>query len=293
MRSGAALVLVDEKVGKDPGRLAEFIAERRLTVWYSTPSILGLLAQYGDLERRNLDALRLVLFAGEVFPIKHLRSLQRLIPQARYFNLYGPTETNVCTYHEMVERLPEERTEDLPIGRACAHVRTRVVDETGREVGPGQEGELWVDGEPVMQGYWNLPDRTDRAFESDADGRWYKTGDIVILDENGDYVFRGRRDRMIKKRGYRIELGEIESCLSRHDGVEEVGVVATADAERGVVVTAFVGAAGEGRPSIVGLKAFCAQHLPLYMVPDFFVISERLPRTSTGKVNYQELEQTS
>ena len=295
LRSGATLALVEEDLGKDPARLAEFIAETRITVWYSAPSILALMVRRGLLEQLDVSPLRLVLFAGEVFPISHLRELQRQLANRegkgpRLFNLYGPTETNVCTYHEVVERIPDEQVEDLPIGGVCPHYTARVVDPDGEDIPPGQVGELWMAGISVMKGYWNMPRETASSFADDGEHRWYRTGDLVIDTQSDQgFLFRGRRDRMIKKRGYRVELGEIESCLNAHEGVNEVGVVARPDEDRGALVTAFVGAAGETRPGIIALKAFCAQTLPLYMVPDRFMFLDELPRTSTGKVDYQNL----
>jgi amino acid adenylation domain-containing protein len=291
MKHGATLVLIGEEVGKQPVRLAPLIAERRLTIWYSAPSILSVLAQYGNLEQHDFSALRYVLFAGEVFPVKHLRRLKSLLPSPRYFNLYGPTETNVCTFYEIPDRIPEERSEPYPIGRACSHCRTRVVDERGQDVAPGTEGELVVSGPPVMRGYWNLPESTRRAFlEQDADGRWYKTGDIVIEAGDGNYTYVCRRDRMVKRRGYRVELGEIEAGLYKHPAVREAAVVALPDEEAGIRIRAFLSCAGEKRPSLIELKRFCAENLPIYMVPDAFTFLETLPKTSTDKVDYQGLK---
>src|SRR5262249_40089576 len=161
-----------------------------------------------------------VLFAGEVFPIKHLRTLKTLWPHPRYFNLYGPTETNVCTFYEVPGKIPEDRTVPFPIGRVCAHVRGKVVDERGHEVPYGVEGEFCMAGRSVMQGYWNLPEQNSKAFLLDDPG-WYKTGDIVIEADDGNYIYVGRRDRMVKRRGYRVELGEIEAGLYRHPAVKE------------------------------------------------------------------------
>ena len=159
MKHGATLVLVDEEIGKDPIRLARLISDKRITVWYSTPSILSFLAQYGRLEQYGFPDLRLVLFAGEVFPIKHLRILKDRLSKPRYFNLYGPTETNVCTYYEVPATISMEHTKPFPIGQACSHYKNRiqVVDEQGQEVERGHEGELIPSGPGVMQGYWNLP----------------------------------------------------------------------------------------------------------------------------------------
>jgi amino acid adenylation domain-containing protein len=294
LKHGGALVLIGEDVGKEPSRLAGLIEDRRLTVWYSAPSILSLLAQYGDLEKRALSSLRLVLFAGEVFPVKHLRAFKALIPGPRYYNLYGPTETNVCTYHEIPATISAERTDPYPIGKTCEHLLSRVVEVDGRDVAPGDEGELCIAGPGVMQGYWNLPEQTARSFLLDGAGaRWYRTGDVVRANADGDYVFLGRRDRMVKRRGYRVELGEIEAGLYRHPAIREAAVVAIPDEEAGVRIRVFLSCREGQRPSLVQLKRFCAENLPLYMVPDAFDVLDALPKTSTDKIDYQRLKETA
>lgn len=293
IKHGGSVVLIAEDVGKDPQRLAALIAETQITSWYSTPSILSLLAQYGKLEQHEYSTLRTILFAGEVFPIKHLRTLKALLPGPRYFNLYGPTETNVCTYYEVPTHIPAEQTQPFPIGRACSHYQIKVVDEAGQTVAAGQEGELCAGGPGVMSGYWNLPERTAQAFLTDTLGeQWYKTGDIVVQEPDGNYIYIGRRDRMVKKRGYRIELGEIEAGLYRHAAIREAAVVAIKNQEQGVQIKAFVSCREEAkRPSLIELKRFCAETLPAYMAPDFFSFQATLPKTSTDKIDYQKLMQ--
>jgi acyl-coenzyme A synthetase/AMP-(fatty) acid ligase len=243
------------------------------------------------LQRYDYSELKTVLFAGEVFPIKHLRLLKSLLPEPRYFNLYGPTETNVCTYYEVPREIPEERTQPFPIGRACSHYDVKVVDEQGRDLPAGAEGELCASGAGMMVGYWNLPERTAAAFLSDPDGRrWYKTGDIVVEEADGNYTYVSRRDRMVKKRGYRVELGEVEVGLYRHPAVKEAAVIALSDEEYGVRLKAFLSCQGEERPSLIEFKRFCMEHLPGYMVPDLFSFHETLPKTSTDKIDYQQLK---
>jgi amino acid adenylation domain-containing protein len=303
LKHGATLVLIPEDVGKEPQQLARLIAETKMTVWYSTPSILSLLVQYGKLETHDLSQLRMVLFAGEVFPIVHLRALHAILPEPRYFNLYGPTETNVCTYYELSPEIPADRVDPFPIGVVCSHLTGAVVDEEGREVDGGEEGELCIRGESVTPGYWNLPEQTARAYldvgvgatsgvpvtSLPANERWYKTGDLVREDAAGDLVYMGRKDRMVKKRGYRVELGEIESCLYRHPQVREAAVVAIPHDELGLQVRAHLATRDGGRLSLIQLKAFCSQHLPVYMIPDVFRFHEELPKTSTDKTDYQTL----
>lgn len=289
LKHGATLVLVDEGTGKEPLSLAALIAEQGITVWYSTPSILNVLAQYGKLQRHDFSALRLVLFAGEVFPVPQLRRLKESWHGMRYFNLYGPTETNVCTYYEIPAQISPDRKEPFPIGRTCEHLRSRVV-EGDEDVAQGTEGELVIAGPGVMSGYWNLPDLNDRAFLVDGTGeRWYRTGDIVIEDASGDYIFHGRRDRMVKRHGYRIELGEIEAALARHPAVAEVAVAGIASGGSAVRIQAFLTVRDTSVPSIIDLKQFCVSTLPRYMVPDGFTFLDAIPRTSTDKIDYRRL----
>jgi amino acid adenylation domain-containing protein len=292
IKHGARVVLISEERGKQPLQLAPLIAENRITVWYSTPSILRLLVEFGKMERHDYSALRLALYAGEVFPPKHQRALRNLWPHPRYYNLYGPTETNVCTYDQVVDVPPDDFTGPLPIGRACSGDRTRVVDPDGKDVNRGEEGELLVAGGSVMLGYWNLPERNAQAFAEDADGaRWYRTGDVVVENGAGEYIFLGRRDRMVKRRGYRVELGEIEAALHRHELISEAGVIAVPDAESGVLIKAFVSWTGADTPSIVELKGIAAAALPAYMIPDRFTVVSALPKTSTDKLDYQKMRE--
>ena len=289
-KHGSRLVLINEDTGKDPLRLAATIAEERITHWYSTPSILTLLCEYGRLERYDCSALRAVLFAGEVFPVPKFRAIRERWPQARYFNLYGPTETNVCTWYEVPADGSWQNRDTFPIGRTCEPNLGRVVDEHGSEVPPGVPGELVITGPNVMQGYWNRPELTAASFVADAAGRrWYRTGDIVTAESDGGYTYRGRRDRMVKRRGYRVELGEIEAALLRHPDVREASVVATRDEDWGVRIAAFV-SCHEGRSlSIIALKTHSSNQLPPYMIPDVFRKVDALPRTSTDKVDLQAL----
>jgi acyl-coenzyme A synthetase/AMP-(fatty) acid ligase len=286
---GATLVLIGEEAGKEPMRLARLIAERRLSVWYSAPSILTFLVQFGGLDRLDLSALRLVLFAGEVFPVKYLRALQELLPAPRYFNLYGPTETNVCTYHR-VRPADLHRTEPVPIGRPVTGARVSVVDEDGRVLdGPDAFGELIVEGDCVTPGYWR------RESEPAAEDHWrhrHATGDLVSY-EGDELVYRGRKDRMVKVSGYRIELGEIEAAVLRHPDIADAAVVLdTAGADRRIALYYTLRTPGRG-PGLVALKRHCARFLPRYMLPRTATRLDELPRNANGKTDYRRLSGTA
>ena len=142
-----------------------------------------------------------------------------------------------------------------------------------------------------MKGYWGLEEQTFRSFLIQGSERWYRTGDIVREGDDGNYIYQGRHDRMVKRRGYRVELGEIEAGLYRHAAIREVAVVASNDEEAGVRIKAFLSSREATRPSVIGLKRFCSENLPLYMIPDEFIWCEELPKTSTDKIDYQRLKE--
>ncbi|MEQ1869535.1 MAG: amino acid adenylation domain-containing protein [Vicinamibacterales bacterium] len=290
LKHGATLFLVSEDLGKSPKDLARFIALNALTIWYSTPSILTLLLQFGHLNELDFSSLRIVLFAGEVFPVKHLRALVEQWPWPAFYNLYGPTETNVCTFAKIPAAIPADREAPYPIGPACSHCASLVLNDERQEVETGAEGLLYISGPSVFVGYWNRPTEDAAAFLERDGVRWYNTGDVVTWGADG-FIYAGRRDRMVKRRGYRIELGEIERALYLHPTLQEVAVLATADADAGIRIVAFAsGRPGQPTPSLIELKQFCATKVPAYMIPDQFVVQQQLPRTSTDKVDYQSLK---
>ena len=274
-KAGAAVVIVPQGASVFPVEIGRFMARERISVWYSVPSVLSLMTMMtrkGGLSRGDMPDLRLVLFAGEVFPTKYLRRLMALLPGVRFCNLYGPTETNVCTWYD-VPPIPDDQTEPVAIGKAIADVEVFAVTADERLAGLGEIGELWVRGPTVMQGYWGDQKRTDEKlvqnpFVPEVRDLAYKTGDLVQEDEDGNYRLLGRRDDQIKSRGYRIELGEIEAALYGNPGVVECAVLAIPDE----LVTNRIAAVVvvRSRSEQEGLTEFCAARVPAYMVPETF-----------------------
>jgi amino acid adenylation domain-containing protein len=288
-KAGAAVVLVPEQLALFPPSLARWIRDQSVTVWYSVPSVLTLLARRGNLRRNRPSALRTILFAGEVFPPKHLDRLMRLLPDVRFANLFGPTETNVCTWYD-VPRWDGKPPDSVPIGKDIDGVSTAAVGPNGKPVPDGEVGELAVTGPTVMQGYWGDPGRTATVLEH-GDGGWatYRTGDLVRRDGEGNWNFLGRRDTQIKSRGYRIELGDIESALHQHPAVIDCVAVPVPDDLLSNRIKAFV--VLRNLVEQESLSRFCARRLPQYMIPEDFIVFDRLPRTSTGKVNRRALSE--
>jgi acyl-coenzyme A synthetase/AMP-(fatty) acid ligase len=293
IKAGGTVVLVPEKLSVFPVRLVKLLQDERISVIYMVPSVLSMMVNYGKLSAHDLSRLRLILFAGEVFPIKYLRELVKAIPHAEYYNLYGPTETNVCTYYKVQPvDLDPERTQPVPIGKACENMEVFAVDDQGQLVNePGKEGELWARGSCVAQGYWGDPEKTARNFvrnphQPHFEEVAYRTGDIVTLHEDCvNWIYIGRRDHMIKSRGYRIELGEIEAAFYSHSGVKEIAAVAVPDDLIGNRIKAYVVPMDGNGLTVKELETHVSHKLPRYMMPECIEIMQDLPKTSTGKVN--------
>jgi amino acid adenylation domain-containing protein len=289
-RAGACLAVMPEGTATFPVSIATWLEREHISVWYSVPSVLTLLACFGGLERFDLSRLRTVIFAGEVFPPKYLARLMTELPYPRYLNWYGPTETNVCTAFEVSKG--EAGDAPAPIGKACGNTEVFAVTPDGRRVTePGEEGELYVRGPTVMRGYWGQQAKTREVlvtnpFRAGYDELVYRTGDLVTLEPTGDYAYVGRRDSMVKIRGYRVELGEVEAALYRHPAIREAAVLPVPDELLGGRLRAVIAAAdGAGDLTREVVLEHCRQWLPAYMVPDLVEFRETLPRTSTGKVD--------
>ncbi|WP_207401242.1 amino acid adenylation domain-containing protein, partial [Actinomadura roseirufa] len=284
---GAAVWIVEDAQARNVAALADGIREHGVTVWYSVPSILTLLTASGALTADTVGSLRYVLFAGEVYPMPRLRELgESLTARTVLYNLYGPTETNVCTYHRV---RPEDlaRDEPLPIGLPVGNARLTVVGDDGGPVdGPDAIGELVVEGDCVTPGYWR------RETEPPA-GRHrrnqHATGDLVSRDRDGLLVYRGRKDRMVKLSGYRVELGEIEAAVLLHPDVSDAAVLVAGEGSEARLVLFYAVRAGADAPSLLDVKRHCARYLPTYMVPHSATRLETLPRNANGKVDHGRL----
>ena len=297
-RVGACMVVLPDMTSMFPPRLAEWMARERISVWYSVPSILTMLVTYGNVRAFDLSRLRAVIFAGEVFPAKHLTRLMAELPTARYFNWYGPTETNVCTSFEVAVAARGALAGPVPIGKACANMDVFAITGDGRRLSrPGEEGELYVRGPGLMRGYWGQPDKTLQVLvrnplQEAYDEPVYRTGDLVSVDADGNYLFLGRRDGMVKTRGYRVELGEVEAALYEHHAIREAVVVPVPDELLGSRLRAVITVDGADGVTRQDVLEHCKRRLPGYMVPDVVEFRQVLPRTSTGKVDRAQLAQT-
>ncbi len=287
---GATLVLMDEKTSTNPLLLAECLSKKQITVFYTTPTVLSFLSAYGKMYKYLYSSLRLVLFAGEVFPINNLKKLKSILPKTQLYNLYGPTETNVCTWFKIPNVIADNKNEPYPIGKTCDFATSAVVKIPGNK---SNEGELWVGGDSLMLGYWNDDEKTNSSFEIDCNGElWYRTGDIVTHTTDNNLVYLYRKDRMVKRKGYRIELNEIEKNLAKNKNIFEVAVTTKSiSSQAETIITAHVVWVKDVEPATLDLLNYCNGVLPSYMTPDYFKFYESLPKTSTNKINYKALTQ--
>jgi amino acid adenylation domain-containing protein len=271
--AGAAVVLVPEELAYAPAQLVDFLHQREISIWYSVPSALTLMIRDGGLlDQPAPSALRAVLFAGEPFPITRVRQLYRWT-SARLLNLYGPTETNVCTYHE-VTAADLAREQPVPIGAACSGDTVWAQADDGTVAGPGMEGELVVSGPTVMLGYWGRPPQSGP----------YRTGDVVRVLADGRYDYVGRRDQLVKVRGHRIELAEVEAALAGHPDVADAAVTVVGSGET-ARLAGFVVAVTGRTPGVLSVRRHLAEQLPRYMIVSELTVVADLPRTVHGKVD--------
>jgi amino acid adenylation domain-containing protein len=291
--AGGTTVLIPERQKLFPASLSQMIEKERLTIWYSVPLALIHLLQRGVLEKRKIDSLRWVLFGGEPFPAKHLRSLMKIWDKAVFSNVYGPAEVNQCTYFHL-SKFPGKDA-PIPLGKVWNNSEVSIVDKNDLEVDDGDTGELLVRTATMMKGYWGKPELTQKAFFKkekfpNAEEIFYRTGDLVWRNRDGQLMFAGRKDRQIKIRGYRIELDEIEYILSSHSKISETAVYHLKTEEEDSSIEAIVVLSEPGNETEETIKKFIAEKLPAYAVPRRVYVSDKIPRTSAGKIDYKELK---
>lgn len=295
LKAGAELHLVPSTANPLPGALADFIRDAALDQWFAVPSTLAFMVRAGAVEPGDFPSLKRVLFCGEAMPTSVLAEWMRRVPQARYTNLYGPTETTIASSYYDVPAIPDTETEPLPIGVPCPGEELLVLDEEGRQLPPGEIGEISIAGAGLSPGYWRDEQGTAAAFVADPRGggeRIYRTGDLGWVRDDGMFMYAGRSDSQIKHRGYRIELGEVEAALDALGELRECAVVAvdTGGFEATGICCAYVPASGELPPP--RLRAALARSLPPYMLPTRWLSFDALPKNANGKIDRRALHET-
>jgi amino acid adenylation domain-containing protein len=285
LAGGAMLVIAPEAAAGDPELLCSLLAEHRITVCQATPSTWRL---YAALPRRRPPTLRRIWCGGEDLPAALVETLAE--DGVEIHNLYGPTETTICCVYGRVPTDPVEKISS--IGAPIVNTRAYVVDDGGRLLAPGLEGELWIGGAGVARGYLRRDDLTRERFLPDpfvADGRVYRTGDLAAWNENGTLRYLGRIDQQVKIRGSRVELGEIDAVLYAHPDVAAALTLTRPDTSGQQQLVAYVVGA-PGRLLEPGqLRQTLMRDLPDYMIPADLVVIEEFPLNANGKVDHAAL----
>lgn len=293
-RAGGATVLIPSGFSGNPKQVTNEITKQKITIWQSVPSMLTLLVKYGCMKTKNLN-VRHMLFAGEQMPIETLKGLSKIFINSNFHNIYGATETN-DTFIYSISKEINEFPNPLPIGLPLPYVDFKIVC-SDKEENKCQQGELYVRTPTMMKGYRNHDGDSMRLLATPKNEKkmkkYYRTRDIVKMLPDGNLLFCGRNDDIVKTNGYRINLLEIERCLQSYDQLNQSAVFALPDSELGNKIIAVVVPRLNAKVSVLALKQYCARKLPKYAIPHTFdITSFALPKTSSGKVDRKQLKRS-
>lgn len=287
MLTGAKLVLVPRPLFTTPAPLLDFLCDQNTTVMIWAVSALCLISAFHGLEYRVPGKVRLVMFSGEVMPLKRLKNWMDHLPQADFINLYGPTEiTCNCTWHRIDRQ--RDYTDGIPIGESFPNEETFLLNEKDEEIlVPGETGEICVRGTAVGLGYWNMKEQTRERFRDDPRTPEYSsviycTGDLGRYNEQGELMFLGRADDQVKYMGHRIELAEVELAMNGIPGVERSCCVF--DEQKSRLHGFYCGSVE--RKELAGLLK---DRLPVFMIPGYLHQVQSMPVTGRGKIDRKAL----
>ena len=288
MKYGATTYIVPKQLFMFPIKLVEFLNEFKINTVCWVVSALTMISAFKTFDKVKPEYLHTIAFASEVFPIKQFNLWRAALPNARFINLYGPTEvTGICCYYEVDREFSLE--ESLPVGRPFKNTEIILLDENDKEPAPGEQGEICVRGTSLTLGYYKNPEKTNEAFVQNPLNDMYpeliyRTGDLGKYNERGELVFLSRKDFQIKHMGHRIELGEIEVIVNMHPDVKTACCIF--DNEKKKIVLYYVGTV-----DIKDMAGYIKEKLPRYMVPNVIKQLEQMPLTPNGKINRNLLKQ--
>ncbi len=291
LKTGATVCLVPKSISFFPASMADFIYKNKITRWYSVPSTLIQLMTYKKLHKKHFSEIKTIVYGGQVFPYKKLNKLKSLLNDVDIVNSYGSSESQVVMFYKIpVNKL----TSEAPIGKACPFAVVNIVDNKDNIVKKGQVGELIVSSETLMQGYYGESAKTEKAIRKinikDTEQKFYFTGDLVVENKDGNLIYKGRIDNMIKSRGFRVYLEEIESILCQFDKIADVALIGIPDDNIGHIIKAVVVLKKGNSSNEEEIKNFCTKFVPPYMIPEIVEFRNDLPKTITGKVDRNKLK---
>jgi amino acid adenylation domain-containing protein len=285
---GGSLHVIPDENKMAPG---QFINDREITVWFTVPSTAMFMSQFSQLKPNTYLELRYSFFCGEALSGRLASMWQKAAPNSMVENLYGPTEATIATARYRWQ--PDESIEYCengitPIGEIFPHQQREILSRDGDIVEQGEEGELYIAGPQVFDGYIERPKANKESFAEIGGTRWYRTGDLVREDDGGRLHFISRIDNQIQIRGHRVELLEIEATI--RDVVESEMVAAVGwPVEEGIAqsIQAFIVPEEEISPKEVIQE--CETELPDYMIPKEIHLIEEMPLNVNGKIDRKQL----
>ncbi|HUQ54078.1 amino acid adenylation domain-containing protein [Lentzea sp.] len=283
---GAELHLVPASASLTPTALVEFLRSSRVTQLASVPSVLSAIARYDVLAQDDLPDLRRLIWGGEVFPPDDAAYWVRRLPHVSFTGVYGTTEATIASCFHTVTEPP---VEPLPMGVAIPGEDLAVVDQDLVPLPEGEIGEVVIGGAGVTPGYWRSPERTARAFFERAGRRYYRTGDLGRIGDDGLLRFHGRADRQVKISGYRVELDDLMTAL--HSVPEVAAALAvTTPGSRGELEICVAYVPAVDGLTVPALRTALARRLPAYMVPRRWLVLDALPVNANGKTDLVEVQ---
>ncbi len=290
LKYGATTHLIPRKLFMLPVKLVEYLNEKKINTLCWVVSALTFVSSLKTFDKIKPEYLHTIAFASEVFPIRQLNIWRSVLPNARFINLYGPTETTgICCYYEVEKEFAEGDV--LPIGKPFKNTEIILLDENDKVPPAGEQGEICIRGTRLTLGYFRNPEKTSEAFvQNPLNDQYpeliYRTGDLGKFNEQGELLFLSRKDNQIKHMGHRIELGEIEVVANAHDEISTACCVF--DSDRKKIVLFYVGNITE-----IQLMQYLKEKLPRYMIPHTIKQLETMPLTPNGKIDRNLLKQRS
>ncbi len=291
---GAKMCFLEPGGEKNPFVIAESIKKNRISVMHFVPSMMNLFLDYAESKNENdikqLNTLKYIFASGEALNPAHVKRFNTLLGEynkTKLINLYGPTEATVdVSYYECPDNNDFDK---IPIGKPIDNIQLYVVKDN-KLADIGEEGELCIAGIGLARGYLNNVQLTNEKFIPNIvnpSEKMYKTGDLARWLPDGNIEYLGREDHQVKIRGFRIELGEIENNIREYKGIRDCVVIVHKYSEDVINIIAYLVSSEE--IDIEELKINLSQYLPEYMVPNHFVILEKIPLTSNGKTDRKSL----
>ncbi len=282
LKFGATTYLIPRGLFMLPIKLVEYLNEYKINTVCWVVSALTMISAFGTFKTVRPEYLKSVTFGSEVFPIKQFNIWRETLPEARFTNLYGPTEgTGMCCYYKVDRDFALDGV--IPIGRPFKNTEILLLNEKNERAADGEPGEICIRGTSVTLGYYNNPEKTAEAYTQNPLNTAYpeiiyRTGDIGRKNERGELVFVSRKDYQIKHMGHRIELGEIEVNVNMQEGIKMTGCIY--DDVKGKIVLFYVGDQSEKELTVL-LKG----KLPRYMLPNKMTRLSEMPLTANGKID--------